>query len=222
MKPEGPHQKRRNREPDMSAGAKGTAHTPAFSGENEELMRPMVEHSSDIMALLEEDGTIRYVSPAVERVLGFLPEEVVGTAVFNYVHPDDVEHALLAFSEVLQNTEGELPPVEFRARVVDGSWRHVEVLRNNRLDDPHVGGVVISVRDITRRKQAEEALQGAEERYRTLVERLPAVTFVDRAGGSEESLYVSPQIEGMLGYTPEEWIAGRRKNIREPHLPLDP
>ena len=106
MKPEGPHQERRNREPDMSAGAKGTAHTPAFSGENEELMRPMVEHSSDIMALLEEDGTIRYVSPAVERVLGFLPEEVVGTAVFNYVHPDDVEHALLAFSEVLQNTEG--------------------------------------------------------------------------------------------------------------------
>jgi two-component system, sensor histidine kinase and response regulator len=209
MESETSHQERGNRKSDMSDIAGGAARARALAGESENLMRSMVQHSSDIMALLEEDGTIRYVSPAVERVLGFLPEEVVGTAVFNYVHPDDVDHALSAFSEVLHNTERELPPVAFRARVVDGSWRHVEVLRNNRLDDPNVRGVVISVRDVTDRKEAEEALQEAEERYRTLIEQLPAVTFIDRAGASEESLYISPQIETMLGYTPKEWIAGR-------------
>jgi two-component system sensor histidine kinase/response regulator len=170
-------------------------------------MRSMVQHSSDIMALLNEDGAIRYASPAVEGVLGYPPDDIVGTKVLSYVHPEDLEDASSALLEVLRDAGRELPPVEFRARAVDGSWRHVEVLRNNRLDDPDVRGVVISVRDVTRRKEAEEALREAEVRYRTLVERMPAVTFVDRADGSE-GLYVSPQIEGMLGYTPEEWIAG--------------
>jgi two-component system, sensor histidine kinase and response regulator len=170
-------------------------------------MRSMVQHSSDIMALLSEDGTIRYASPAVEGVLGYPPDDVVGSKVLSYVHPEDLEDASSALLEALRDAGRELPPVAFRARAVDGSWRHVEVLRNNRLDDPDVRGVVISVRDVTRRKEAEEALREAEVRYRTLVERMPAVTFVDRADGSE-GLYVSPQIEGMLGYTPEEWIAG--------------
>ena len=208
MEPEGQHQERRNHTPDMPAGAEGPARALALPGEGEGLMRSMVQHSSDIMALLSEDGTIRYVSPVVEGVLGYPPEDVVGTKVLSYVHPEDVREASSALLEVLRNAGKELSPVEFRARAVDGSWRHVEVLRNNRLDDPDVKGVVICVRDVTRRKEAEEALREAEVRYRTLVERMPAVTFVDRVGGSAGSLYVSPQVEAMLGYTPEEWMAG--------------
>src|SRR3712207_1266410 len=101
-------------------------------------MRSMLQHSSDILALLGEDGTIRYASPAVEAVLGYRPEEVVGSGVLSYVHPDDAPGAAAALSEVVQHDGAGLPPVEFRARVADGSWRHVEVLRNNRLNDPGV------------------------------------------------------------------------------------
>ena len=68
---------------------------------------------------------------------------------------------------------------------------------------------MVNARDTTERNEAERRLREAEERYRTLVERIPAVTFVDRADGSDGSLYVSPQIETMLGYTPEEWMEGR-------------
>jgi PAS domain S-box-containing protein len=91
----------------------------------------------------------------VRAVLGYWPEDVVGTGVFDYVHPDDVERAFLALAETLA-TPGVLPPIEFRARRADGTWRHVEVVRNNLSDDPQVAGVVINVRDITERKRTEK------------------------------------------------------------------
>jgi len=73
------------------------------------------------------------------------------------------------------------------------------------LDDPAVGGVVVTSRDVTERKRAEEALRDAEQRYRTLVEQIPAVTYIDPVDDPDTSLYTSPHIERMLGYTPQEW-----------------
>src|SRR4028119_1656875 len=63
--------------------------------------------------------------------------------------------------------------------------------------------------DITGLKRTEGELREAENRYRTLVEQIPAVTSIDWALGSDAPLYTSPQIERMLGYTPEEWINGK-------------
>ena len=65
------------------------------------------------------------------------------------------------------------------------------------------------MQDISGRKSAEERLRGAEERYRTLVEQIPAVTYVDPVDDPDTPLYTSPHIERMLGYTPEEWIEGK-------------
>jgi PAS domain S-box-containing protein len=98
-----------------------------------------VARSLDVIGVLEEDGTVRHVSPSVRAVLGYRPEEVVGTSVFDYIHPDDVQRALEALAETLA-TPGVLPPVRFRARRADGAWRHMEVVRNNCLGDPSVAG----------------------------------------------------------------------------------
>jgi len=168
---------------------------------SEEHFRSLIRNASDIVTLYEADGTIRYASPALERVLGYDPEERIGANSFELIHPDDVVRARKTFAKTLRRPNVPVS-IEVRARHRDGSWRHLEVVGTNLLDDPNVGAVVLNGRDVTERKQAEE-------RYRTLVEQIPAVSYIDRADGSDTPLYTSPQIEGMLGYTPEEWMSGR-------------
>src|ERR671921_410597 len=141
--------------------------------EGEERIRSLLQNTSDIITLLEADGTIRYISPAVERVTGYKPEEQIGTNAFGSVNPDDREQALNTFSEVLKRP-GLHPPLEFRVPHKDGSWCYLEHVVNNLLDDPAVSGVVITSRDVTERIEAERKLREAEQRYRTLIEQGPA------------------------------------------------
>src|SRR5215213_7698698 len=126
--------------------------------ESEERFRALVQYASDIITILGVDGTVLYESPALERLLGYRPEELIGTNAFNYIHPDDVEQVLSVFAQTLK-TGGVGPLVEFRFRHADGSWRHLEAVGNSLVEDPNVRGVVVNSRDITERKQAEEGLR---------------------------------------------------------------
>src|SRR5829696_2268078 len=171
--------------------------------ESEERFRSLVQHTSDIITILEADGSIRYVSPAVERVMGYMPEEQVGTNAFGSVHPDDREQAANTFAELLKRP-GLHPPLEFRVPHKDGSWRFLEHVVNNLLDDPAVRGVVVTSRDVTERKEAERKLREAEQRYRTLVEQVPAVVYIQEIGSPDSAIYMSPQIETLTGYSPED------------------
>jgi diguanylate cyclase (GGDEF)-like protein/PAS domain S-box-containing protein len=126
--------------------------------ESEERFRSLVQYTSDIITILEADGTVRYISPAAESVTGYKPEEQVGTNAFGSVHPDDRERALDTFTEVLKSP-GLHPPLEFRVPHKDGSWRYLEHVVNNLLDDPAVRGVVVNSRDVTKRKALEEQLR---------------------------------------------------------------
>jgi diguanylate cyclase (GGDEF)-like protein/PAS domain S-box-containing protein len=126
--------------------------------ESEERFRSLVQNTSDIITILEADGTVRYISPAVERVTGHKPEEQIGTKAFASVHPDDRERALDIFAAVLK-VPGLHPPVEFRVLHKDGSWRYLEHIVNNLLDDPAVRSVVVNSRDVTERRALEEQLR---------------------------------------------------------------
>jgi PAS domain S-box-containing protein len=101
-------------------------------------------------------------------------------------------------------TPGGHPLIEFRVLHKDGSWHYLEHVVNNLLDDPSVNGIVVTSRDVTERKESEERLRRAEERYRTLVERVPAVVYVQQIGSPDSAMYMSPRIEALTGYTPEE------------------
>jgi PAS domain S-box-containing protein len=123
----------------------------------ERRFQAFVEESRDIISVVDVDGVFQYQSPAVEHILGYQPDEMVGDAVWEYIHPDDHERLKKTFDEWVTAT-GTSGPVEYRVRHADGSWRWMEANGSNRLDNPAVEGYVVNSRDITDRKEREREL----------------------------------------------------------------
>jgi len=118
----------------------------------------LVEHASDMITLINAEGTIVYVSPAIERVLGYTPEEVTGTSILALLHPDDVAPARAALAHA-PRSGGTPVRIEARCRHRDGSWRSLDTVGTNQLAVPAIGGIVLNGRDVTARKRAEETLR---------------------------------------------------------------
>ena len=163
----------------------------------------LVRYTSDIVTVPGADGTLRYGSPSVGQVLGYRPEERVGANAFAYIHPDDVERVSKTLVEGL-GKRGVHPPVEVRFRHSDGSWRHLEVIANNLLDDPNIEGIVLTSRDITERREAEERLLSSQARNKAMLDASPDLIFLfDRTGkfldfkAAGKELWVEP--EAILG-----------------------
>jgi two-component system cell cycle sensor histidine kinase/response regulator CckA len=182
----------------------------------EDHFRSLVQNSSDVISIIEADGTIRYESPSIQRILGYDPAALVGHNVFAYVHPDDLPTLTCRFQELLAQP-GMSSSAELRFRHANSSWTPLWGVATNLLDDPSVRGIVVNSRNVTEQKHAEKARMEAEVRYRTLVEQLVAVTYIARLGLEGEWLYVSPQLGAMLGYRPEEWLADPKMWISRIH-----
>ena len=176
----------------------------------EKKYRSIFENAVEGIYQSTTEGRLLTVNPALVRMFGYDSTQEMLSSVANvgnslFAHPEQRE-------EVIQRLQqyDSVSGIEGLGVRKDGSemWFSLSAraIRDNSGELVRLEGALV---DITKRKQAEEQLRQAEIRYRTLVEQLPAVTFIDRADGSQESLYISPQIEEMLGYTPEEWIAGR-------------
>ncbi len=128
----------------------------------EHRFRALIQGSNDVVLMLSPAAEVLYVSPAVERTLGYRPDELIGKDVFPFVHPEDVSAAKVSFSETL-SLAGFAPPLQLRLLAADGSYHWVEMLGNNLVHDPDLRAVVFNARDVTERRELERrsALQSA-------------------------------------------------------------
>lgn len=143
-----------------------------------ERYRGILDRSSDYVLVHTAEGEIDYVSPGIETTLGYDPAELVGTDTLEYVHPDDRDNIRDTFEEILANPETDVN-VEYRVRAADGSYRWVEARGGNYLDDPLIGGIMVTIRDIVERKQSEQALRAERDARSTLQRELANTISVD-------------------------------------------
>jgi PAS domain S-box-containing protein len=122
--------------------------------DTEERFRLMVENSHDIMTVRDADAKVRYMSPSVNRVLGYSQEQMIGSTGFELIHPEDRSAVENALNEFWKNP-GARDSIQYRAKHANGTWVSLEVVAYNLLDHPAVRGVVINGRDISQRKQEE-------------------------------------------------------------------
>jgi diguanylate cyclase (GGDEF)-like protein/PAS domain S-box-containing protein len=125
---------------------------------SEERFRSLVRNASDGVVVLSEDGLIKYESPAVERILGRRVDAGIGQPATADIHPGDRPAVQRRLADVAVASGTEVA-IEYRAQHADGSWRTLEAIAKNLLDDPAVGGVVVNFRDITERKVLEDQLR---------------------------------------------------------------
>jgi diguanylate cyclase (GGDEF)-like protein/PAS domain S-box-containing protein len=165
---------------------------------SEERFRALVQNGSDIILVLGTDGDVRYISPSVQRVLGYGSEQYTGMTltVDTIVHQEDAAQVATALGAAMR-TAGDHSLVEFRARHADGSWRHLEAVATNLTDVPAVGGVVINARDVTERKALEAELR--RRAFHDSLTDLPnRALFLDRLGHALERLSRSPSTIAVL------------------------
>lgn len=150
---------------------------------SEQLFRTVIESSSDIISIIDPDGTVRYKSPSVTRLLGYAPSELVGLNGFDSIHPDDRKRAQQAFQHGF--TDHHSPErIELRLQHKDGSWRVFEAASNLLYDNGRPAGLLVSFRDMSERSQQQAELRASEERFRQLFERNLAGVYLSDLEGN--------------------------------------
>jgi two-component system cell cycle sensor histidine kinase/response regulator CckA len=170
-----------------------------------QLATSLIEHSSDAIALVDEAGTVLYANPATARMVGTPMADIIGSNVFRWVHEQDMQTFKANFNKHL-NQPGTPVQNTFRLHHADGSWRHIESVGVNHLDDPGVKGIIINYRDVTESRRAEEALREGEARFTQLMERASDMIYSCDLKG--HFTFINPTVVRLMKY-PQEELIGR-------------
>jgi PAS domain S-box-containing protein len=170
---------------------------------SEQHFRSLIENSSDMIGILSVDGTIRYLSPAIRRGLGYSIEELMERDTYSFIHPEDLPRVREAFTHVAQSPLGTPLTVEFRFRHGDGSWCWVESTVTNSSDETGAPQFIVNSRNISKRKKVEEELALRDRAIASISEGL-CITDPHQPGNP--IIYVNDGFERNTGYTREEML----------------
>ncbi|HZP30134.1 MAG TPA: PAS domain S-box protein [Acidimicrobiia bacterium] len=170
--------------------------------ESDRRYRALAVNSSDLVTVVDvESARFCYVSPSVERLLGYRPEELVGTCGFDLIHPDDVERVADAATAALASGTA-AGPLTYRARHRDGSWRWHESVLTDLTSEPHVGGIVTNTRDVTDRVEAEARMAALTARFQGILDNASdAILSLD---AEQQIVLFNKAAEDAFGYRAEE------------------
>jgi PAS domain S-box-containing protein len=170
---------------------------------DEQFLRIILDNMVDMVNMLDTNGVFSFATPSHERILGYKPEEMIGTNAFEYLHPEDRERVVCSFINSL--TTGIAHEI-FRFRHKDGHYVWLEASSNLTYDREGLyTGVVVGSKDITKRKEAEERLRESEENFRSIYNN--AVDGIFQSTPEGRFLSVNPAFARIFGYaSPEEMI----------------
>jgi PAS domain S-box-containing protein len=143
------------------AGAQQDAENAALR-RGDQRLRALIESAVDLIVVVDREGLIQFASPNIVETFGRPMDAILGKAIFEFVHPDDMLGLAEAYAAI-SGTAGLSSRYEARFSRQDGSWRLVEGMARNLLDDPAVKGVVINARDVTLQRRTEELFQHAQK-----------------------------------------------------------
>ncbi len=174
---------------------------------SERRFRALIQNSNDVIMLLDADAQLQYLSPSAAR-LGFDPASGRGIDLLAGVHPRDRRATEEALERLAQ--EGDVQSATFRLRTARG-WRWLEAVGANRLDDPDVEGLVLNVRDVTERVEAETRLRESEAYYRALFDKsMEGVVLIE---SDRRVRMASGAALRLLGYAPDEIVGEDRVDL---------
>lgn len=170
---------------------------------------PAIVYLETVPGAADEPGRILYVSPQVERILGFTPGEWTSdpTTWARQFHPEDRDRVREGFADVERT--GRPFAAEYRMFTRDGEirwFRDDAVLVRNEDGDPlYWQGIMY---DVTSERQSEERARTSEDRYASVVEQIPAIVYTeDVTGDGLQVVYINQRVEELLGITQDEWLA---------------
>lgn len=184
--------------------------------------RSLVEQTSDIITVIDEEGVILYGSPSVTTLLGYHPEVLVGRKAVEIVHPGDVAGLMEAHRGALRDPARAQQGVEFRCRHRDGTWRVLEALGSVMQYRSAGPQAVLTLRDVTAQREAQTALRDREERLRASHEQLRQLAHRLDEVREEELTRLSREIHDELGHALTAlrldlaWLAPRLRRNRAP------
>ena len=178
----------------------------------ERRLRLWSDHGSDVFYEVALDGSLVWMSPSAERVLGRDPESLIGTRPWDLLHPEDRERAESALVEISAGVEAPAG-TSFRLRHADGSYREMTFAGRVLMADGAPTGFVGSLRDVTAEREAMTALAASEARYRMLVEHSADVV-VHSVDGIVD--WISPSVEAVVGWTPAELVGTALADLMHP------
>ena len=129
---------------------------------SEQYFRALIENSRDMVGVLDADGIVRYVSPAIHAMLDYRPEEMTGQPGTAWTHPEDLPQVAARLEEC-GRAPGTRVELSYRARHRDGSWHVMETSCWNQLHHPAIRGFVVNSRDVTEQRVLEEQLRQSQK-----------------------------------------------------------